>query len=77
MKNCWRGNGRSQQTFYRVIETMKCDYRRQLLRQLLRNLLVEGEDEVCSNYKKLNLKYYAYMVTKAWNLINVITLRRA
>lgn len=58
-----------------VIETMKRHYRRQLLRKLL----VEGEDEECvlSNRKKINLKDCAYMVAEAWSLVKSVTLRRA
>lgn len=58
-----------------VIETMKRHYRRQLLRKLL----VEGEDEegVLANHKKLNLKDCAYMVAEAWSLVKAVTLRRA
>lgn len=58
-----------------VIETMKRCYRKQLLRKLL----VEGEDEegVLVNHKKLNLKDCAYMVAEAWSLVKAATLRRA
>lgn len=58
-----------------VIETMKRHYRKQLLRKLL----VEGEDEegVLVNHKKLNLKDCAYMVAEAWSLVKAVTLRRA
>lgn len=58
-----------------VIETMKRHYRRQLLRKLL----VEGEDEECvlNNHKKINLKDCAYMVAEAWSLVKTETLRRA
>lgn len=58
-----------------VIETMKRHYRRQLLRKLL----VEGEDEegVLAYHKKINLKDCAYMVAEAWSLVKEVTLRRA
>ena len=56
-----------------VIETMKRHYRRQLLRKLL----VEGEEGVLANHKKNNLKDCAYMVAEAWSLVKAVTLRRA
>lgn len=53
-----------------VIETMKCHYRRQLLRKLV----VEGEDEegVLANHKKIDLKDYVYMVAEAWSLVKAV-----
>jgi len=58
-----------------VIETMKCYYRRQLLRKLL----IEGEDEegVLTSHKKLNLKDCAYMVVESWSLVTAVTLTLA
>uniref|UniRef100_A0A1B6LJJ7 HTH CENPB-type domain-containing protein n=1 Tax=Graphocephala atropunctata TaxID=36148 RepID=A0A1B6LJJ7_9HEMI len=58
-----------------VIETMKRNYRRQLIRKLL----LENEDEegIVAQHKKINLKDCSYMVAEAWSMVKATTLRRA
>lgn len=56
-------------------ETMKCLYRRQLLRNLV--LYAEDIEGVVVQHKKINLKDYSNMVAEAWNLVKPEILSRA
>ncbi|CAH1967063.1 unnamed protein product [Acanthoscelides obtectus] len=63
-----------------VIETMKRNYRKQLLRRLL---LKDNDDEkekadsVIAFFKSINLKDCCYMIVEAWNLVSPSTLKKA